>query len=84
MSGTVVRLLAFAGARDVIGSQEVDIALGAPCDTAELWALLLARFPALEPYKRSIRLAVNGTYAADGDRVSPGDEVALIPPVAGG
>lgn len=79
-----VRLLAFAGARDVIGAPEVEIPVATACDAAELWAVLLSRFPALAPYKRSIRLAVNGAYASETDRVRPGDEVALIPPVAGG
>ncbi len=79
-----MRLLAFAGARDVIGAPEVEIPVSGPCDAAELWSVLLSRFPALEPYKRSIRLAVNGAYANETDRVRPGDEVALIPPVAGG
>jgi molybdopterin converting factor small subunit len=79
-----VRLLAFAGARDIIGAPEVGLPVVGPCDVAELWSVLLSRFPALEPYKRSIRLAVNGAYASDADRIAPGDEVALIPPVAGG
>ena len=34
--------------------------------------------------RASIRVAVNGTYAAPEDPVAYGDEVALIPPVAGG
>ena len=83
IEGTV-RLLAFAGARDIIGAPEIELHMAGPCGSSELWSVLLSRFPALEPYKRSIRLAVNGTYASDGDRIAPGDEVALIPPVAGG
>ncbi len=79
-----VRLLAFAGARDVVGAPEIDLALASPCSAKDLWPLLLDRFPALAPYRGSIRLAVNGTYANEDDRVAPGDEVALIPPVAGG
>lgn len=79
-----VRLLAFAGARDVIGAPEVEIPVPGACDSAQLWSVLLSRFPALAPYRRSIRLAVNGAYASETDRIAPGDEVALIPPVAGG
>ena len=79
-----VRLLAFAAVRDVVGASEAELTLEAACSAADLWPILLARFPALEPHRRSVRLAVNGTYAADHDRVAPGDEVALIPPVAGG
>ena len=79
-----VKLLAFAGARDIVGAGEIAFPLAAPCTAAELLAAVCARWPALEPYRRSIRVAVNGTYAAREDRVAPGDEVALIPPVAGG
>jgi sulfur-carrier protein len=79
-----VKMLAFAGARDLIGDGETALALEAPCTAAELLAEVCRRYPALEPYRRSIRVAVNGVYAAPSDPVTYGDEVALIPPVAGG
>jgi molybdopterin converting factor small subunit len=79
-----VRLLAFAGARDVLGSAELAFPLAAPCTAAELLAEVCRRYPALAPWQGSIRVAVNGAYAAADDRVASGDEVALIPPVAGG
>ncbi|MBS1718754.1 MAG: MoaD/ThiS family protein [Armatimonadetes bacterium] len=31
-----------------------------------------------------IRAAVNGSFANDGDKLSDGDEVVLLPPVSGG
>jgi sulfur-carrier protein len=79
-----VRLLAFAGARDVLGAAEIDLALAAPCTAAELLDRVCSLYPGLAPYKKALRLAVNGTYVAWADPVSAGDEVALIPPVAGG
>jgi molybdopterin synthase catalytic subunit/molybdopterin synthase sulfur carrier subunit len=79
-----IRLLAFAGARDVVGAAEVAFELDAPCTAAELLDRLCARFPGLAPHRRALRLAVNGTYAAWTDEVRAGDEVAIIPPVAGG
>lgn len=83
MSDTV-RLLAFAGARDVLGAAEVAFALAAPCTAGELLEHVCARYPGLVPYKRALRLAVNGSYVSWSDPIAPGDEVALIPPVAGG
>lgn len=77
-------MLAFAAARDVLGTAEVDLPLAAPCTAAELLDTVCARWPGLLPYRRSLRLAVNGAWAADADPVRGGDEVALIPPVAGG
>lgn len=79
-----VRLLAFAGARDVLGAGELILPLAAPCSAAELLAEVCRRYPALQPWRASLRVAVNGAYAQADDRVSFGDEVALIPPVAGG
>ena len=79
-----VRVLAFAGARDVLGSPELRFPLPGPCTASELLGQVCARYPALVPYRGSLRVAVNGVYAAPGDPVRAGDEVALIPPVAGG
>jgi len=79
-----LRLLAFAAVRDLIGEGEVLFALPADTTVAGLWPQLLARWPTLEPHQRSVRIAVNGAYAAANDPVRRGDEVALIPPVAGG
>lgn len=83
MTGSV-RLLAFAGARDVLGAAEVDLALDAPCTARELLDRVCSLYPGLAPYRKALRLAVNGSYVAWGDPISAGDEVALIPPVAGG
>ncbi len=79
-----VRLLAFAGTRDVLGAAELAFPLETGCSAGELLAEVYRRYPALAPWKASIRVAVNGTYATPEDRVEVGDEVALIPPVAGG
>lgn len=79
-----VRVLAFAGARDVLGDAEVALPLPGPCTAAELLEYVCSRYPALVPYKGSLRVAVNGVYATPQDPVRSGDEVALIPPVAGG
>lgn len=77
-------MLAFAGARDIIGAGELEIPLAAPCSAEAFLELLCARFPGLGPYRASLRIAVNGVYAMPGDSVTFGDEVAVIPPVAGG
>lgn len=50
---------------------------------AEWYDLLAARYTF--PIERSVvRVAVNGRYAAWDTRVASGDELAFIPPVAGG
>lgn len=83
MSSTV-RVLAFAGARDVLGASELVWPLALPCSAQTLLAQICESHPALAPWQRSIRVAINGTYASPEDEVRSGDEIALIPPVAGG
>lgn len=84
MSG-VVKVLAFAGARELVGAAEVTIEIDPPnCTVAELLDRICARYPGLEGYRSILRVAVNGAYAKDDQLVVAGDEVALIPPVAGG
>lgn len=79
-----VKLIAFAGTRDILGAAQMEFAIPGPCTAEEFLIEVCRRYPALAPYQRSIRIAVNGTYASQGDPVQPGDEIALIPPVAGG
>lgn len=81
---STIRVLAFAGARDVVGEPEIELAIEGPCTADEVMDAMIARYPDLSSRRRIIRLAVNGSYV-DGDaEVKAGDEVALIPPVAGG
>jgi molybdopterin synthase catalytic subunit/molybdopterin synthase sulfur carrier subunit len=55
-----------------------------PPTADDLLALACVRWPRLAPFRGCLRVAVNGAYAAPVDAVGAGDEVALIPPVAGG
>jgi molybdopterin synthase catalytic subunit len=81
-----LKVLAFAGARDVIGQTEFEIPLvELEGDTAgDVMDAVCRRYPELEAHRPIIRLAVNGSYVAASATVAAGDEVALIPPVAGG
>ncbi len=80
----MIRVLAFAGARDALGRDALELALAAPVTARALLDRLCAEHEKLAPYAASLRLAVNGTYARWDDLVRDGDEVAIIPPVAGG
>jgi sulfur-carrier protein len=85
MPAPSVRVLAFAGARDIIGTDELDLLVEAPSPTAsDVLDAVCALHPRLLPHRPHIRLAVNGSYAEPSEPVADGDEVALIPPVAGG
>jgi molybdopterin converting factor subunit 1 len=78
-----MRVLFFAHLRDVTGCPGLDLPCG-KVDADGLWNLLIARYPALERFRGSVRLARNSEYAPPGAWFENADEVALIPPVSGG
>lgn len=78
-----IRTLLFATYRDLAGTGELDLELPTGATAADLVHRLrsrdgLSRIPA-EP-----AVAVNQTYAPLSTPLADGDEVALLPPVAGG
>ena len=79
-----LKVLAFAGARDAIGQPELTLELDAPTTARALLDRLCAEHARLAPFSSSLRLAINGAYAGWDDAIADGDEVAIIPPVAGG
>jgi MoaE-MoaD fusion protein len=79
-----VNLLLFALYRDLTGVDELNVELPDGADAAAALALLRqadARFAALP--ERPV-IAVNRVYATHDVVLADGDELALLPPVAGG
>ena len=74
----------FARLRDLAGTGELvrDVPSGAT--VGSVWAALVADWPDLEPYARSMTCAVNADYSRPSAAVAEGDEVAFLPPVSGG
>jgi MoaE-MoaD fusion protein len=79
-----VTVLYFAAAREAAGSSRETLEVAAGCRIAELRRLLADHHPQLGSVLPRCRMAVNEELAGDGDAVSDGAEVAVIPPVAGG
>ena len=74
----------FARLRDVAGSGELVRDVPPPATAGTIWRGLVAEFPDLGAYERSISVAVNADYARMSAPVGDGDEVAFLPPVSGG
>ena len=79
-----VRVLAFASLRDALGTAALAVSLAAPASAADVLDALEAEHPRLAPFRRSLRVAVNGRYVPAETMLAEGDEVALITPVSGG
>lgn len=84
MSPGGVRVLLFGAAADAAGTREVEIDAGESSTLEDLWPQLAERHPGLSPLRETLAFAVNGEYARGDAPVSPGDEVAVLPPVSGG
>ena len=75
----------FAAARDLAGCSSEQVSLPAQTvSLAELRQLLAALHPQLAPFLPRMRLAINDELHAQADKVDAGDEISVLPPVAGG
>ena len=85
-----VRIRLFARQREIAGAREVAVELPELPELSALptiedaWAALVVLHPALADGRPYVRFALNGEYAGPETAVGDGDEVACIPPVAGG
>lgn len=79
-----VRTLFFAAYRDRLGVSEMSVDLPQDSTVADLVAELRGRGAPWDLLPEEPAVAVNRTYAFLDETLSEGDEVAFIPPVAGG
>lgn len=79
-----ISVLYFAVFRERIGRDEEVLELPAGARVRDAIDALAARHAAIEALRGKFRVAVNQDFAPEDRALSDGDELALIPPVAGG
>jgi molybdopterin synthase catalytic subunit len=83
-----VTVLLFARLREVVGAPSVMLNVPASEPTSararDAWLALTAAHPRLTGTDSGLRVAVNQSYADWDTPIADGDEIAFIPPVAGG
>ena len=79
-----VRIRLFARQREIAGTREVAVELPDGSTIEDAWAALVVLHPALASGRPYVRYARNGRYTDAKAALEDGDEVACIPPVAGG
>lgn len=79
-----IRVRLFAMQRQQLGVRELSLEVPDGSTVATAFATLAAAHPVLAPAGPTLRFAVNATYADPDTILAAGDELALIPPVAGG
>ena len=78
-----VDVLLFASYAETLGRPRITLDLNAGATVRDV-LVALRRLPGAERLPPSPMIAVNQRYARGDDTVAPGDEIAVIPPVAGG
>jgi molybdopterin converting factor subunit 1 len=79
-----VRLLYFAILKDITGRSEAELTLPEGTVAGDVWASMRNQYAQLAGYAQPPMIAVNEAYARPETRLRDGDELAFIPPVAGG
>jgi molybdopterin synthase catalytic subunit len=79
-----VEILYFAVLRERVGKDRESLELPDGADVGAARSALAARHPAVAALLPRVQTAVNRTIAKDATVLADGDEVALLPPVAGG
>lgn len=79
-----VKVVYFASARDVVDRKTELVDFGADSTVAGVADRLVALHPRLKAMRSSLRISVNQEVAGPDDPVKDGDEVGVLPPVAGG
>jgi molybdopterin synthase catalytic subunit/molybdopterin converting factor small subunit len=74
----------FARYREVAGRERIDVDLPEGGTVAAAWDAVVARHPALAPYRPFTLFAVGHDYVEPEQPLAPGDELCLFPPVSGG
>lgn len=79
-----ISVLYFAVFRERLGKDHDELELPAGATVADAIAALAARHPAIAQLSGRFRVAVNQDFTDDAHALADRDELALIPPVAGG
>ncbi len=79
-----VQALFFAAYRDLLGTSSMEVDLPEGATVGDLVRELRGRGSPWSALPREPAIAVNRAYALHSEMLRPGDEVAFIPPVAGG
>ncbi|MCS6849764.1 MAG: MoaD/ThiS family protein [Gemmataceae bacterium] len=74
----------FARAKDLAGTETIDVALPTPATVGDLRRQLAGQCPKLAGLLERSAVAVDGDFARDEQPLATGAEVALLPPVSGG
>jgi molybdopterin converting factor subunit 1 len=80
----ILHIHLFAGAKDLAGADTLTVELTEGATVADLFNVLCRNQPRLAALLEHSAVAVNAELARPDLRLTPKDEIALLPPVSGG
>ena len=84
MSTVRVALVYLGQAREVAGTKEEQLELPTPAKVEHAVSRAMSAHPKLSELKETIKLLINGQWAASDTELKDGDRLTLLPPVGGG
>jgi molybdopterin synthase sulfur carrier subunit len=79
-----VRVQFYAQLRDLVGIRELDIDVVEGSTIRDLLEQVYAQQPKLRPHDKSILIGAGVEFVDRNYKLSPGDEISIMPPVQGG
>jgi molybdopterin converting factor subunit 1 len=77
-------ILLFASLKEHMGINQIMVHVNEGCSITDFRRDLFLQYPELEPFSNSIIVSVNQNFVGPEQKIHPGDEIALFPPVSGG
>jgi MoaD family protein len=79
-----IRAQFYAQLRDLAGTPEIDVDLVEGATVRDLLEQVYAQQPKLRPHDKSILIGAGVEFVDRTYKLSPGDEISIMPPVQGG
>jgi molybdopterin converting factor subunit 1 len=79
-----IKVKLFAVLKEAVGKKEIIVAVPSGATLKMLKNKILQEYPALNSFSNKFILSVNLKVATDDTIITPGDEIAILPPVSGG
>jgi molybdopterin converting factor small subunit len=79
-----VRVQFYAQLRDLVGTRQLDMDVADRATVRDLLQQVYAQQPKLRPHDKSILIGAGVEFVDRNYKLSPGEEISIMPPVQGG
>jgi molybdopterin converting factor small subunit len=79
-----VRVQFYAQLRDLVGTRQLDVEIGGEATVRDLLEQVYAQQPKLRAHDKSILIGAGVEFVDRNYKLSPAEEISIMPPVQGG